>query len=316
MSVASWPRISLAKDLLPVVRAHLVAAASHHSIPAGLALDLVPIVEDGLVGYEILPNHATHTYLTIGCDDRGVPVLRESSYSDGPTGVLRVASVNGRTLTQGGKNAGRCPRQRDFVLPDWPSTAEAVWTRLAALFPQQPRHCIEVHGAWQDCLDQALAITYAHLAECDPCIDFCGVPGEDQYGYALVHANGGRGLLTSREPGKWSLWFRAPNVTLSEEWAMALPGLNVADAWASAGATARYTTRPITFPYPSLLAPTARRTRGERLAERPLDRVDGDRRRADRRHADTTGAGGGYDDERRHRDRRQWDRARTAQRGS
>ena len=277
----------------------------------------MPIVEDGLVGYEILPNHATHTYLTIGCDDRGVPVLRESSYSDGPTGVLRMASVNGRTLTQGGSSVARRPRQRDVVLPDWPSTAEAVWARLEALFPQQPRHCIEVHGARHDCLDQALAITFAHLADCDPCIDFCGVPGEDQYGYTLVHVNGGRGLLTSREPGKWSLWFQAPNATVSEEWAMALPGIDVAGAWVSAGATARYTNRPNTFPYPSLLAATARRTRGDRMAERLLgDRIDGDRRRADRRHAETPGEGGRYDDERRHTARRQWDRARTAQRGS
>ncbi|HET7096434.1 MAG TPA: hypothetical protein VFJ68_03530, partial [Casimicrobiaceae bacterium] len=80
MSNVFRPRISQAKDLFPIVRAHLAAAAALHSLPAGLSFDLLPIVEDGIAGYEILPNRATHTYLTIGWERRGKPVVRESSY--------------------------------------------------------------------------------------------------------------------------------------------------------------------------------------------------------------------------------------------
>ena len=133
MPVASWPRISQAKDLLQIIRGHLLAAAPHHSLPAGLSLDLLPIVEDGLVGYEFLPNQATNSYLTIGCDDRGVPVLRERLYrAEGASG-LRVASVNGRTLSQADRIAGNSLRRRDAILPDWPSTAEAAWIELASM---------------------------------------------------------------------------------------------------------------------------------------------------------------------------------------
>src|SRR4029453_15157642 len=74
------PRISQAKDLFPIIRAHLAAAAALHSLPAGLSLDLLPIVEDGLAGYEILPNRSSHTYLTIGWDERGKAVLRGGPY--------------------------------------------------------------------------------------------------------------------------------------------------------------------------------------------------------------------------------------------
>ena len=50
MAGSLYPRLSQAKDLLPKIRAHLIDAASRHSLPAGFSLDLVPIVEDGLVG--------------------------------------------------------------------------------------------------------------------------------------------------------------------------------------------------------------------------------------------------------------------------
>jgi hypothetical protein len=61
------------------------------------------------------------------------------------------------------------------------------------MFPQQPRHCIDLDETRQHGLDQALEIAHGHLAEWDPCIDFCGVPTSRKYGFALTHANGGRG---------------------------------------------------------------------------------------------------------------------------
>ena len=101
MAGSLYPRLSQAKDLLPKIRAHLIDAASRHSLPAGFSLDLVPIVEDGLVGYEFLPNWATWTYLTIGCDERCEPVLRVSTYRAEAPSVLRVASVDGRAAPAG-----------------------------------------------------------------------------------------------------------------------------------------------------------------------------------------------------------------------
>ena len=50
MPKSFYPRLSEAKALFPLLRAHLVAAASHHSLPANLALDLLPIVEEGVMG--------------------------------------------------------------------------------------------------------------------------------------------------------------------------------------------------------------------------------------------------------------------------
>ena|SRR5204863_6711708 len=55
------PRLSEATRLLPLIRSHLVAVASE--CPLGTALDLVPIAEDGLFGYELVPDGEAHTYL-------------------------------------------------------------------------------------------------------------------------------------------------------------------------------------------------------------------------------------------------------------
>lgn len=282
MPVASWPRISQAKELFPIIREHLVAAAAHHSLPAGLALELLPIVEDGLVGYEFLPNQATNSFLTIGSDDRGMPVLRERLYRADSPGPLRVAAVNGRTLSAADRSAANNMRRRDAILPDWPSTAEAAWIELASLFPQQPRHCIDVDEASQHGLDEALEIACSHLGEWDPCIDFCGVPDEAQYGFALTHANGGRGLLASRQPGQWALWFQCPYAAISEEWSILSP-VNGRTPWATAGAIRLYTPQHAALLFPVAKAQSAAR---QRARAKSADRREGDRRHGDRRHAD------------------------------
>jgi hypothetical protein len=87
--------------LLPIIREHLVAAPRIIRCPRGLTLELLPIVEDGLVGYEFLPNQATNSYLTIGCDDRGVPVCCANAC----TGPTRPADCAWRPSTD-----GRCRR--------------------------------------------------------------------------------------------------------------------------------------------------------------------------------------------------------------
>jgi hypothetical protein len=295
MSNVFRPRISQAKDLFPIVRAHLAAAAALHSLPAGLALELLPIVEDGIAGYELLPNRSAQTYLTIGWERRGKPVVRESSYLDGRPASLRVVSVDGQPAIADAASLRRL-RQRDSVFPDWPSAAEAVWSELARLFPQEPRHAIELHDLRQEELDEALATAYRLLAERDPHIDFCGVPDEAQYGFALTDPKGGRGQLVARHPETWTLWFESPAGSVQEEWAM-LPGsTNPSDGWVHASSV------PLSVPASIFVPALSAASHKIRPKDRGGDRRRGDRRRAESRHAARTS------EERRQGERRRTDR--------
>src|SRR5208282_572042 len=96
VSRAFCPRLAEAPHLLSSVRAHLGASAYRHPLPTGMELDLLPIVEDGLFGYELVPDRRTHTYLTIGCDARGEPIVRKTLYDVGTANALRLAAANGR----------------------------------------------------------------------------------------------------------------------------------------------------------------------------------------------------------------------------
>ncbi len=289
------PRISQAKDLFPIIRSHLAAAAAVHSLPAGLSLNLLPIVEDGLAGYEVLPNRSSSTYLTIGWDERGKPVLRETTYLDGPPSGLRVVSVDGQASPVDPGALHRL-RQRDSDLPDWPTAAEAVWSELARLFPQEPRYAIELHDLRHEELDEALATACRHLADRDPHIDFCGVPDEAQYGFALTDPKGGHGQLVARHPETWTLWFQSSASTVREEWAM-LPGSSTAvEGWVRASGT------PVGVPSGAFVSALETASQRSRRKERGSDRRRGDRRNGDRRREDRS-----YD-ERRQGERRQSDR--------
>jgi hypothetical protein len=294
MSNVFRPRISQAKDLFPIVRAHLAAAAALHSLPAGLSFDLLPIVEDGIAGYEILPNRATHTYLTIGWERRGKPVVRESSYVDGRPASLRVVAIDGQPAAADAVALRRL-RQRDTVFPDWPSAAQAVWSELAQLFPQEPRHAIELHDLRHEELDEALATACGHLADVDPHIDFCGVPDEAQYGFALTEPKGGRGQLVARHPEMWTLWFESADGAVEQEWPM-LPGsTNPTDGWVHAS----------NAPLPAFTnVAAAAAAQRIRLKDRGGDRRSGERRSADRRHASRSSLDR-RQSERRRNDRRQ-----------
>ena len=299
MASSFRPRISQAKDFFPIVRGHLVAAASLHSLSTGLSLDLLPIVEDGLAGYEVLPNRPTQTYLTIGWDARGTPVVRESTYLEGPPSGLRVVAVDGEPAPGDPGAMRHRLRQRDSEFPDWPTAAEALWSELTRAFPQEPRHAIELHDLRLEELDEALGVAYRHLAECDPQIDFCGVPDEAQYGFALTDASGGRGQLAARHPGTWSLWFQSGTVNVREEWPM-LPGSNdAARVWVSASTAAL--SEPSGAFAPALAAASSRSARRDHGG----DRRHGDRRSGDRRHEARP-----YDD-RRQGERRREDRRHT-----
>jgi len=245
MPKSFYPRLSEAKALFPLLRAHLVAAASHHSLPANLALDLLPIVEEGVFGYEILPNRETRTYLTIGRDDQGEPLLRKSTYCAEVASALRLATVNGRIFVPGDLDAREHIDRCDATFPDWASATEAAWAELLALFPDGPRHSVEVHDDLHRCLDEALAIAQSHLALPDPCIDFCGVPDEALYGFALTGAPGERGHLALQPQGWWILRWESPAKAVYSRWAASPRANDAARLWARAGMAATEAALPL-----------------------------------------------------------------------
>jgi hypothetical protein len=237
MSISFCPRLSLAAKLLPRLRAHLVAAASRHLLPDGFSFDLLPIVDDGVFGYELLPQRATHTYLTLGCDSGGRPVLRKSLYcAEVPSG-LRLATTNGRALTQCELDAWHRIQALDFTFPDWPSLADATFRDFAALFPEGPRQPVRFHDGRHGCLDEALAMAHSLLAAWDPRIDFCGVPDEAQYGIALTGAKGETGQLAARTAGRWTLRWDAGGSAVREQWDASAWDAENGVAWARAGMT-------------------------------------------------------------------------------
>lgn len=88
------PRLSEAAHLLPLISGHLDASAWRH--PYCASLQLLPIVEDGLFGYELVPDRDTHTYVIIGRNAEGRPSLRTVSYGSGGSEVLQLVAVQGR----------------------------------------------------------------------------------------------------------------------------------------------------------------------------------------------------------------------------
>jgi hypothetical protein len=109
------PRLSEAMHFLPLLRQHLVAAACRYALPPG-TIDLLPIVEDGLFGYELLPDRETHTYMTIGCNAQGEAVLRKTLYGVGTTNALQLVAVNGHILSRSERASRYDTQQRDTHL--------------------------------------------------------------------------------------------------------------------------------------------------------------------------------------------------------
>ena len=132
-----WPRLSEARYFLPLLRSHLLASAAAFPLSAGLALDLLPIVEDGLFGYELVPDRNAHTYLTVGCNARGNMVLRRTLYGDGAPHSLQLVALNGQLLSRSERAARYRLQQRDICFADPAAAADATWAQLLALFPQR-----------------------------------------------------------------------------------------------------------------------------------------------------------------------------------
>ena len=226
MPNAFCPRLSEARYLLPLLRRHLVASASLYPLPVGLALDLLPIVEDGLFGYELLPSRTTHTYLTIGCDAEGEPVLRKTSYGVGAPNALELVAVNGHVLSRSERASRYSNQQRDHRFPNWPAAAESAWAELLFLFPERPRHPVALREHVHRCLDEALTIAHSYLAHWNPFIRFSGIPNEAQQGFSLSGASGEHGELVFQRPDIWMLRWKAPPHAVYESWSVVLPDLD------------------------------------------------------------------------------------------
>ena len=229
VSTTFCPRLSEARHLLPLLRSHLVAAASRHPLSAGLALDLLPIVEDGLFGYELVPDREAHTYVTLGCNRQGEPVLRKTLYGVGARNTLQLVAVNGHILSRSERAARYSTQQRDFHFADWPAAVESAWVHLLALFPERPRQPVAVREHMHRCLDEALSIAHSHLAHWNPFIQFCGMPNEAQHGFVLTGAKGERGELVFQRPDIWMLRWKAPPQAVYDSWSVLLPDADAAN---------------------------------------------------------------------------------------
>jgi hypothetical protein len=230
MSNSFSPRLSEASIFLPLLRRHLVEAASAYPLPADLALDLVPIVEDGLFGYELVPDRDSHTYLTVGCNARSEPMVRRTLYGIGAPNALQLVAVNGHVLSHGERAAHYSVQQRDACFADLAAATDSVWAQLLGLFPQRPRRPVTLRQHWHRCLDEALTIAHSHLARWNPFIQFCGIPSEAQRGFPLSGADGEHGELVFQRPDIWMLRWKAPPHAVYESWSVVLPDLNAAGA--------------------------------------------------------------------------------------
>jgi hypothetical protein len=188
----------------------------------------LPIVEDGLFGYELVPDRKTHTYVTLGCNAQGEPVLRKTAYDVHADDALRLAAVDGRILSRSEGESSYCMRQRDSHFPDWPAAAEAAIAQLLICFPERPRQPAIVREHMHRCLDAALSIAHSYLAHWNPFIVFCGLPNEAQQGFALKGADGEHGELLFQRPDIWMLRWKAAPQAVYESWSVVPPDSDAA----------------------------------------------------------------------------------------
>jgi len=220
------PRLSEASRLLPLIRRYLVAAA-----PRALAntIELLPIVEDGLLGYELVPDRETPIYPILGCNANGEPVLRSNYCAVDAPRALRLVAVDGRLLSRSGPATRNNVPLPDASFPTWHAAAESAWAHLAPPLPGLPRQTPAVHEIADPWLDKALVVAFSHLVRWDPFIAFLGFPREEQMGFALAGAGGEHGELVLLQPDTWALRWNAPPEIVCESWSLRAAGPDVAN---------------------------------------------------------------------------------------
>jgi hypothetical protein len=220
------PRLSEASQLLPLIRRYLVAAAPR---VFATSIELLPIVEEGLFGYELVSDCESHIYPILGCKANGEPVLRKNSYGVDAPRALRLVTLDGRLLSRGGRTTRNRIRRPDCLFPNWLGAAESAWAQLVPLFPGLPRRAPLPHELADRRLDEALVVAYSHLSRWDPFIEFFGLPNEEQMGFALSGACGEHGELVLYQPDTWTLRWYAPLEVLCESWSLQAVGPEAAN---------------------------------------------------------------------------------------
>lgn len=220
-----YPQLSQAAKILPLVRGHVVEAAGRCSLPLGFSFDMVPILEEELLGYELIPICAADTCLTLGCKPDGEPVLRKECLASILPRTLRLATLDGRAVARARGELPSRSGRRDLQFPDWPSAARFACAELETLFPGAPRRPPLLDLASSASLERALLAAATRLARWNPIVHFCGLPNEEQLGYALYGAGGGRGELVFRHPDQWTLRWKAASEVVRETWSVLAPDL-------------------------------------------------------------------------------------------
>jgi hypothetical protein len=220
-------RLSEATAILPHVRSHLVAAANGPAQATAVEVLLLPICEDGLLGYELVPDRETHTYVILGRNPQGEPVLRTTSYGSRRAGRAELVTVNGHLLSRAQRASRYSVQPRDYLLPDWTTAAEAALTQLRALFDDRPGLAFASPEKSRG-FEHALSIAHSRLSRWDPIIRFFGIPNEADLGFALLGGNGEEGTLAFRPPDVWTLRWNAPPDAINESWSVVV-GVDAVD---------------------------------------------------------------------------------------
>lgn len=223
------PRLSEAGHLLPLLRAYLEGAAPR---TLAIALDLVPIVEDGLFGYELVPDRDVRTCPIIGRNAQGEPVLRKISSRVGSPSALRLVAGSEGPQSRRGCAARPSVQQRDTPYANWLAAAESAWAHFPMPCADLPRTSAIVRENTHRSLDGAIAVAHSHLNFWDPFIEFLGLPNEAQLGFVLSGTDGERGILMFHQPDTWTLRWSAPPAVVKRSWSPKMRDVEAGNDWA------------------------------------------------------------------------------------
>ena len=214
---ATLPRLSDANALLPLIRSHVEAEAARRPLP--VLLDLLPVFDDDLFGYELLPECSLDDFVILGRDAADAPVVRRTRCGGTSPAALRLAAVNGRPASWRAYVPSARIVRTDERVGGWTVAAATALAALRASVGEHPvaalRWQVQVREAHAG-LERALAWTGARLGSIDPRIQFFGLPNEAQIGFSLVGDDDAQGRLALDGAAGWTLQWNAPDGSLAE----------------------------------------------------------------------------------------------------